>query len=306
MFNLNTTKRAPSGSRRTFIKAAAAGLALAVATIGMVPTYAAEGGKVLVVLSNAATLDLKHGKTYPTGYYLGELAIPLKAIVDAGYTPVFANPEGVESHWDPVSADVLYFNNDKVQSQAAAGYLAGIAELKTPKTLTDILAQGTDDYVGIFIPGGHAPMQDLMQNVELGKILRAFHDNGRPTGVICHGPAALLSAVADPVAFRTALVAGDPYTAARMAGDWPYAGYRVTGFSTAEESAIEGEGNQLGGQVQFYLPAALAQAGAHVDSTSLWNPNVIVDRELVSGQQPFSAEAFATAFVAKLKEAGAN
>lgn len=302
MTNLNTAKSL-SGSRRTFIKAAAAGVALT-ASIGMVPAFGADGGKVLIVLSNAATLDLKDGKTYNTGYYLGELAIPLKAIVEAGYLPVFANPDGIESHWDPVSADVLYFNNDQAQSQAAADYLAGIADLKTPRTLADVLAEGTDDYVGIFIPGGHAPMQDLMQNVELGKVLRAFHVNGRPTGVICHGPVALLAAVADPVGFRAALVAGDPYTAASLAGDWPYAGYRVTGFSTAEEAAIEGEGNQLGGQVQFYLPAALAQAGAHVDSTALWNPSVIVDRELVSGQQPFSAEAFAAAFVAKLKEAG--
>lgn len=295
--------RGLSGSRRTFIKAAAAGLTLAAAAAAIIPAKAAEGGKVLVILSNATMLDLKGGKTYGTGYYLGELAIPLKAIVEAGYIPVFANPKGIESHWDPVSADVLYFNNDQAQSQAAIDYLAGIADLKTPRTLAEVLAEGTDDYVGVFIPGGHAPMQDLMQDAELGKILRAFHANGRPTGVICHGPAALLSAVADPIGYRAALVAGDPYTAASLAGDWPYAGYRVTGFATAEEAAIEGEGNQLGGQVQFYLAAALAQAGAHVDSTALWTPSVIVDRELVSGQQPFSAEAFAAAFVVKLNEA---
>ncbi len=77
----------------------------------------------------------------------------------------------------------------------------------------------------------------------------------------------------------------------------------MTVFSSGEEKMIEGPGSQLGGSVQFYAADALAQAGAHVDRVGAWGVNVIEDRELVSGQQPFSSEAFGEAFVAKLKAA---
>jgi putative intracellular protease/amidase len=96
------------------------------------------------------------------------------------------------------------------------------------------------------------------------------------------------------------MVAGDLTAAARLASGWPYAGYHLTVFSSGEEHAIEGASGQLGGSVLFYAADALAQAGAHVDRVGAWQVNVVQDLELVSGQQPFSSDAFGDAFVAKL------
>lgn len=76
-------------------------------------------------------------------------------------------------------------------------------------------------------------------------------------------------------------------------------GYHVTVFSTGEEEALEGP-NGLGGYVQFYPVNALAEAGAHVDTFTNWHPNVVVDRELITGQQPMSAEEFGKTLIAKL------
>jgi len=87
--------------------------------------------------------------------------------------------------------------------------------------------------------------------------------------------------------------------ASSLATGWPCAGYRVTVFSTGEEQALEGP-QGLGGNVQFYPVNALAEAGAHVDSVANWHSNVIVDRELITGQQPMSAPAFGDALVAML------
>jgi putative intracellular protease/amidase len=53
-----------------------------------------NSSKVLVVMSGAHLLELKDNKVYATGYYLNELATPLRALVKAGYTPVFASPNG--------------------------------------------------------------------------------------------------------------------------------------------------------------------------------------------------------------------
>jgi len=262
--------------------------------------HAADRGKVLIILSSANELELRDGKKYHTGFYLDELSVPLRKIVAAGYTPVFANPKGNAATFDPVSNDKAFFGNDDDARAEAIRFIDSFAEIKKPKTLEAILKQGTSDYVGIFIPGGHAPMQDLIQDKTLGQILKTFHTTGRPTGVICHGPTALLSTVSDPVAYHKAMATGDIFTASKIAADWPYAGYRLTVFATGEEQFIEGPSKQLGGSVLFYAADALAQAGAHVDRIAAFQPNVIEDRELISGQQPFSSDAFGDAFVAKL------
>ncbi|WP_263368809.1 DJ-1/PfpI family protein [Edaphobacter bradus] len=267
------------------------------------PVLAQSAGKVLIIMSSARQLVLNDGKVYNTGYYLPELADPLRKLLDAGYTPVFANPKGDAPNFDPVSNDKFYFGNSDQARASAVALVESMQGLKHPMTLAQVLEEGTDGYVGIFIPGGHAPMQDLMQDKTLGQILLAFHSNGRPTALICHGPMALLSTVSDPVAFRAALAKRDYVTAATIAKDWPYAGYRLTVFSSAEEHMLEGSSGQLGGQVQFYPPDGLAQAGAHVDHVGLWQPNVIEDREVITGQQPGSSELFGDALVAKLRDA---
>lgn len=275
-------------------------LALLAPTSGASAAQASDRGKVLVILSSASELELKDGKKYHTGFYLDELAIPLRKIVDAGFTPVFANPQGNAATFDPVSNDKMFFGGDDTLRSDAIRLIDSYPGIKRPRTLAAILNEGTADYVGIFIPGGHAPMQDLIADNTLGKILKTFHTTGRPTGVICHGPTALLSTVSDPSGYRNAMIAGDIAAASKIAADWPYAGYRLTVFATGEEQYIEGPGKQLGGSVLFYAADALAQAGAHVDRVAAFQPNVIEDRELVSGQQPFSSEAFGDAFVAKL------
>jgi hypothetical protein len=61
-------------------------------TIGVTATAQAHG-RVLIVMSGAHHLDLQGGRKYETGYYLDELAIPLKRMVDTGYTPVFARAQ---------------------------------------------------------------------------------------------------------------------------------------------------------------------------------------------------------------------
>ena len=182
----------------------------------------------------------------------------------------------------------------------ALKFAEGLAALDHPKTLASVVAEGTDGYVGLFIPGGHAPMVDLLKDKNLGKILTRFHQSGRPTGIVCHGPIVLLSTLPDPDAFIASMIAGDGKASSLTKG-WPYAGYRVSIFSTGEEQALEGP-NGLGGNVQFYPVNALAEAGARVESIANWHSNVVVDRELITGQQPMSAPAFGDALVAQLNQ----
>lgn len=273
---------------------------LAIATTFALPLSASaqSRGKVLVVMSSAHELDLRDGKKYSTGYYLNEFAVPYRKLVEAGYEPVIANPKGDMPVMDVNSNNKMFFGGDNAARADAEKYAKGIEQLKHPKTLASVVAEGTGGYVGLFIPGGHAPMVDLLKDRNLGKILVSFHETNRPTGIICHGPVVLLSALRDPDAFVASMIAGDG-KANSLAAGWPYTGYRLTVFSTGEEQQLEGPSG-LGGNVQFYPVNALAEAGAHVDTVANWHSNVIVDRELITGQQPMSAPEFGDVLVKQL------
>lgn len=285
----------------SFLEFGGAVMALALAAGLPGTTFAQSKKKVLVVMSSANELELRDGKTYPTGYYLNEFIVPYRKLVEAGYEPVIANPNGDQPVMDVNSNNAMFFGGDDDARADALEYAVSIEQLKRPKTLAAVVEEGTDGYAGLFIPGGHAPMADLITDKNLGKILLSFNKTGRPTGIICHGPLVLLSALPDAAAFTRSLIANDGKASA-LAKGWPYAGYKLTVFSTGEEQALEGP-KGLGGNVQFYPVNALAEAGAHVDSFTNWHSNVVVDRELITGQQPMSAPAFAEILVERLNDA---
>jgi len=282
-----------------FKKIAATALALATTFAAPLSASAAPSrGKVLVVMSSAHELDLRDGKKYTTGYYLNEFVVPYRKLIEAGYEPVIANPKGDMPVMDANSNNKMFFGGDDAARADALKYAQGIAQLKHPKTLASVVVEGTGGYVGLFIPGGHAPMVDLLKDRNLGKILVSFHESGRPTGIICHGPIVLLSTLQDPDAFIASMIANDGKANSLSTG-WPYAGYHLTVFSTGEEEQLEGPSG-LGGYVQFYPVNALAEAGAHVESVANWHSNVVVDRELITGQQPMSAPEFGDVLVKQL------
>src|ERR1700742_4515216 len=272
----------------------------ALAAAMVAPMSDKSKGKVLVVMSSANSLDLKDGKTYTTGYYLNEFVVPYRKLVEAGYERVIANPKGDGPVMDENSNNAMFFGGDDAARAAALKFAEELDALDHPKTLAAVVAEGTKEYVGLFIPGGHAPMVDLLKDKNLGKILVSFHETGRPTGIICHSPIVLLSALPDPDAFIASMIAGDGRASSLNAG-WPYAGYRLTVFATGEEQALEGPSG-LGGNVQYYPVNALAEAGARIETIANWRPNVVIDRELITGQQPMSAPAFGDALVARLNE----
>jgi len=275
-------------------------LAVAVAALIMNGSAAfaqASKGKVLVVMSGGHILNLADGKPYATGYYLNEVAIPLKALIDAGYTPVFASPNGDTPSMDASSNVDKFFGGDANKRYAALRFIDGFAGIHHPRLLSSIVGH-TSEYKAIFVPGGHAPMVDLVKDKNLGLILRDFHKNGRPTALICHGPMALLSTLPETEKYNKELVAGHFPALAKLSHGLPYAGYKIAVFSKAEEKMIETP--QLGGPAPYYNDEALAAAGLKVENNTPWQPKVVVDRELITGQQPFSDHAFADALIAKL------
>ncbi|NHZ33454.1 type 1 glutamine amidotransferase domain-containing protein [Massilia rubra] len=249
---------------------------------------ASQAANVLVVLSDANHLELKDGKSYPTGFYLNELAQPLKLLLDAGHDVTFATPTGQAPTLDTTSLDVMYFGGDAgklKQHQDLVAKLEITSQQRSPViSLARVEQIGYARYDAVYIPGGHAPMQDLIRSAALGRLLAHFQQAGKTTALVCHGPAALLSALSQPEASIARMEQGGKATPP----GWIYAGYRMTVISNQEEGLAQGS---LKGGVMKLLPqTALETAGARYSSNATpWTSYVVTDRELITGQNPASA-----------------
>lgn len=260
----------------------------------------AQAGHVLVVLSDSDRLDLKDGQVYPTGFYLNELMQPVKLLLDAGHQVSFATPLGRAPAVDVNSLDAMHFGGDAAalrEHRALLERLALTSPEKSPVISLERAEQiGFGRFDAVYVPGGHAPMQDLLHSATLGRLLAHFHQAGKTTALVCHGPIALLSSLRDPQAFTRQLEKDGKAQKPR----WIYAGYRMTVISNQEEE--QAKGYLKGGAMKFYPQTALQQAGGDYRSnTAPWTANVVVDRELVTGQNPASALEVGRLLLQRLK-----
>lgn len=270
-------------------------MALGTAALGV------QAASVLVVLSDADHLDLKDGKVFATGFYLNELMQPVKLLLDAGHQVTFATPRGDAPAVDKSSVDKMYFNGDEAALQvheALMDKLQITSRTGSPVLSLSRVAQiGYDRFDAVYIPGGHAPMQDLLHSADLGKLLADFHTRSKTTALVCHGPIALLSTLADAQGFTRRIEA---HGTVEKRPNWIYAGYRMTVISNAEEE--QAKGLLGGGSMKFYPQTALQQAGgAYSSNQAPWTSHVVTDRELITGQNPASALSVADELLKRLK-----
>lgn len=273
--------------------------AVAGAVLGLA-MLSANAANVLVVLSDESQLQLREQRTFDTGFYANELMQPVKKLLDAGHTITFATPLGKAPTVDRGSLDKMYFGNDEASMRE---HLALLDKLQLTSvsgspviSLARVEQGGYDRYDAVYIPGGHAPMQDLLYSAPLGRLLKAFHQQGKTTALVCHGPIALLSALDQPRQFTEPLEHG---AKAGKAPAWIYAGYQMTVISNDEEEAAKPM--LKGGVMKFTPQTALQGAGGIFSSGPNWQAKVVTDRELITGQNPASANGVADALLARLK-----
>lgn len=262
-------------------------------------------GTVLVVGSNAKQIEVEDGGSRPIGQYLNETVVPVMAMIAAGYDIVFATPDGTKPHIDELSDSAEHFDGDEIAHANAQTFYAQHPSMNQVHTLRSVIDSGLDAYSGVFVPGGHAPAVDLMQDADTGVILRHFHDVGKPTALLCHGPVALIAAMPRARELRAALIGGDQASATEWAKGWPYAGYTMTVFSGSEEKTAEA--TLLHGKLYFDMPEALRAVGGEVTTNSAdFEPNVVVDRELITGQNPRSDHQIAAKLIQALDHSRAT
>ncbi len=157
--------------------------------------------------------------------------------------------------------------------------LEAIHGFSHPVALSSLSDAQMAEFDALFVPGGHGPMVDLPDNPDLRRLLGILYKQDKVIASLCHGPAMLLSAPD------------------RDDGQWLFEGYRFTAYTNDEEDQ-----NRIGKLGMFwYLADALQNAGGIFDDAPYaWASHVVVDRNLITGQNPNSTEATADAVIKAL------
>lgn len=225
--------------------------------------------KVLMVLSGAAFWELKDGSQHPTGFWAEEFIVPDRMFRDAGLEVTIATPGAVTPVVDEFSLAPEMNNNDNAKVEEYRAYLADSKDtLGAAIALEEV---DPSEYDIVFVPGGHGPMQDLATNADIARIFEAtLDDPAKVVASLCHGPASFSTATRD--------------------GQWLFKGRRLTAFLDEEESQVG-----FAEKAPWLLESRLREYGAIFESGPVWGSFVVVDGNLVTGQNPQSAEEAAKA-----------
>lgn len=224
--------------------------------------------KVLMVLTSHDRL----GDTgQPTGFWLEEFAAPYYVLKDAGADITLASPKGGAPPIDPKSDD------PKAQTPAMERFRKDPEAQRALANTVRLSTVSADDYDAVFYPGGHGPLWDLAEDRNSIALVERLYAAGKPVAAVCHGPAVLRHAKAPD---GTPLVRGKA----------------VTGFANSEEAAAG-----LTNVVPFQVEDALKANGGKYSKAADWADHVVVDGNLITGQNPASSESTARALLSQLE-----
>ena len=229
--------------------------------------------RVLFVVSAADHWTLQDGTRHPTGFWAEELVEPYTVFEEAGYDITVATPGGGTPVVDQASLEPDAAGGE----DRAAALKASLEKLQPVLSSAAVLEeQRAEDFDLVFVPGGHGPMEDLAVDERFGELVRHFAEADKIVAMVCHAPAALLPAF-------------------EAGGRWLFEGYRLTSFTNVEEVQAG-----LADKAPWLLQDRLQEAGAVFSSAGAWEPYVVVDRILYTGQNPASSRPLAERVVAEV------
>lgn len=217
----------------------------------------------IILMIVTSSGEMENGK--PTGLWLEEFAVPYEVFTEAGYEVVVASTKGGQAPVDPRS---MPDKPTEAEKNALKLLENTIALENLPKVQMD----------AVFFAGGHGTMFDFPKHPEVQKIVSNAFEINLPIGLVCHGPAALVGATTEK---------GEPVAKGR----------KVTGFTNSEEAAVN-----LTDDMPFLLEDTLKEQGAEFSSADNFKPHIVVDRNLVTGQNPPSSKPAAEALLKLLKK----
>lgn len=227
--------------------------------------------KLLIVVTG---INKYQNSNVPTGLWLSELTHIYDKASEQGFEITIASPKGGDTPIDPES--LKPFMLDKISKE----YWSDVTFreiLKHTKSLDEVANQQFDC---VYLAGGHGTMYDFPDNPVLQKMIKDHYGNNKKVAGICHGVAGFLNVKLSD-------------------GNYLIKGKKITGFNWFEES-LAGRKSK----VPFNLEAALKERDSDYKKAFIpMTSNVIVDGNLITGQNPFSSKEMAKVVVKELTKA---
>lgn len=226
--------------------------------------------RILIIVTGVAVYE--SGK-FKTGLWLSELTHIYHSAIEQGYEVTIASPQGGDTPIDPESLKPM------VLGKISKAYWADPSFrqlLHWTKSLEEV---AHDLFDCVYLAGGHGTMYDFPNNTALQQIVRDHYENDKMVAAICHGVGGLLNVT---------LSNGEPLLKGR----------RITGFDWFEESLARRKK-----EVPFNLETALKERGADYSKAFIpMTSNVVVDGDLITGQNPFSSKEMAKVVMQQLQK----
>ena len=208
----------------------------------------------------------------PTGLWLSELAHIYHRAKKQWYESTVASPKGGDVPVDPESLKPLLL--DKI-SRNYWDDPAFRRMLQHTESLNEISGKMFDC---IYLAGGHGTMYDFPDNAVLQSIIKSHYESDKMVAAICHGVCGLLNV--------------------RLSGgEYLVRNKELTGYSWFEEILARREK-----EVPFNLEEALKERGADYRKAFIpMTSKVVVDGNLITGQNPFSSKEIAKVILRELE-----
>ena len=212
--------------------------------------------KVAIVLTSHDELGTTGRKT---GFWLEELAAPYYLFKNAGVDVVLVSPKGGQAPLDPKSNEPGFQTDLTRRFETDTEAMAALANTVRLDSIS------ADDFDTVFYAGGHGPLWDLAEDEHSARLIETILRAGKPLALVCHAPGVLR---------HTTNPDGTPLVE----------GKKVTGFTNSEEAAVG-----LTEVVPFLVQDELIRLGGIYSKVGDWEPYVLQDGLLITGQNPASS-----------------
>jgi putative intracellular protease/amidase len=229
---------------------------------------------------------MKNGEKYPSVVWAEEFSVPFSKFEQAGFQIDVATVDGEVPQVDVSSISEEYqkyfrpegtYDNDEEIVKFYHTVMDNNSQLKQPLNVSQIQQADVSSYDAIFYVGGHGCLEDTSKSVETANIGKWSFQAGKLVGIVCHGHCGILNATDN-------------------AGEFLFKGFQMTCMSEDEEKLTK-----LWGQMPFVLQRRLEELGVQYSKSPVtWGSYVVEDRNLITGQNPYSSREIADRMVARL------
>jgi len=242
---------------------------------GLVGPPAVARGKVLVVCTEEGRMTMANGKEFVTGNHPVETFVPMLHLERAGFALEIATltgrPVALEEWAMPEKDDVVVAYRDRWREAFGS-----------PRSVSELVDEPLEEYVAVFLPGGHGAMLGLPESEPLGQLLHRFVDEDRFVLAICHGPAALLST-------------------AENGGSFAFGGKAIAAFPDGMDRKTPYMG-YMPGKMPWYFGERLERHGVTIVNR-MATGTCHRDGKLITGDSPYAANDFGALAAEALIEA---